>query len=52
MTLGCFGQMFYNLPCEFNRQTDKLYDTEEWREKFEIYHHCPNVPNIIHNNGE
>ena len=45
-------ELFYQLPCEFNRQTDKTYNTEYWRELFTIYHHCDHTAQIIHNNGE
>ena len=44
--------LFYLLPCEFNRQTDKIYDTDYWRELFNIYHRCDVTAQIIHNNGE
>ena len=45
-------ELFYLLPCEFNRQTDKIYDTDYWRELFNIYHRCDVTAQIIHNNGE
>ena len=44
--------LFYILPCEYNRQTDKVYDNDRWKEKFPIFHQCDNVAKIIHNNGE
>ena len=45
-------ELFYLLPCEFNRQTDKIYNTDYWRELFNIYHRCDVTAQIIHNNGE
>ena len=44
--------MFYILPCEYNRQMDNIYNTEYWREQFNIYHQCNKTAKIIHNNGE
>ena len=44
--------LFYLLPCQFNRQTDQTYNTDYWRDMFSVYHHCDNTAFIIHNNGE
>ena len=46
------GELFYPLPCQFNRQTDRIYKTDYWLELFNIYHHCDQTALIIHNNGE
>ena len=44
--------LIYTLPCQFNRQTDKIYDNERYKDTFSIYHKCDETPMIIHNNGE
>ena len=48
-------QLFYTLPCEFNRQTDKVYKDEVWRrfvKDIDVYQSCDKTAKIIHNNGE
>ena len=45
-------EMFYVLPCEFNRQTDQVYNNINWKDKWDIYHTCEARTKILHNNGE
>jgi hypothetical protein len=55
--LTCLGwdqpQLFYILPCQFNRQTDLMYLRPGWEEDFDKYHHCDTHGGrkIVHRNG-
>ena len=45
--------LFYHLPCQFNRQTSIDYLRPPWMDIFHSYHHCdlPSKVNIAHRNG-
>ena len=45
-------EMFYLLPCHFNVQTDQVYNTEEYKEVWDMYHKCDSLTKILHRNGE
>lgn len=44
-------ELFYNLPCEFNRQTSIDYLRPPWVDIFPSYHHCAGDIKIWHRNG-
>lgn len=44
--------LFHRLPCQFNVQTDQVYNTEKWKDLWPKYHNCPNRTLILHRNGE
>ena len=45
--------LFYHLPCQFNRQTSIDYLRPPWLDSFHSYHHCdlPRNIKIFHRNG-
>jgi len=45
-------QLVYQLPCQFNVQTDQVYNTEKWADVWKDYRNCPNRTMIRHDNGE
>ena len=55
--LTCLGldqpQLFYVLPCHFNRQTDIMYLRSGWEKDFDEYHHCDTSERVkvVHRNG-
>jgi len=45
-------QLVYTLPCQFNVQTDQVYNTSKWADVWDKYRNCPNHTMIRHDNGE
>ena len=43
-------EMFYVVPCQWNRQLAHQYDKAE--DNFEVYHHCPKPHHAYHGNGK
>jgi len=45
-------QLVHLLPCQFNVQTDQVYNTAQWADVWDKYKNCPNQTMIRHDNGE
>ena len=44
--------LFYNLPCVFNRQLGQDYNQSPWKHLFDFYHDCKGDIKVLHGNSE